>query len=323
MFKLSLIKRLFDSWFSCIVLLLGIVFVSLLIIFSGESISNTNRLVKTLESSEFKYVGYSNAGYDNTYYTEIGYSRVESLSNEYYSSDIVMVDKGTKYYGNFFTKYKKLEIEDSKLMDKECSISSDFSRKYGISVGDTMLINRKYEYKVKYIFDDYYGLKEFFIDGNGLVVLGYNEEILKSAFSYKKITFAKDSVLFSDNDIVIKDEIIKEQKRILMAKIIEVVVGFLVVGFLLDLFFNKRNVNDFKFFKRISCNSKSPWVVSLLEITALNFILYSISLITFIVLSIVDARYFFVFIILFFSLLINIIKSFVLHSLMVKGDFYE
>lgn len=246
------IKKIFKAnWI--VVLVFGLVMSMTTILFSGFS----NKMIEM--NNVYSHSSYDASGYlprdsfvdKNCYYSNLSYVFL-TKNDETISANTLMTKNDIDYCNTHFVNLNGVQIKDNTLSSTECSISKNTAEHYSLQVGD--IIKAKtvgtFEYKIKYVFDTFYGLDEpnYFGD-EYLVILGENADFINSLQTYNTYVLAEKNFVFTGSGTLNS----RQNTLSKIAKTNAIIYSgfsFLIIASLLItlLFFSKDLDNDYKYY---------------------------------------------------------------------------
>lgn len=288
---------------------------SLLFCFLSIPVNRGINVISSLNESNFAYSGYPTQSYDkNIYYSDIAYITLTNSDGVYIESDEMMTKFDVSYYGNYFTMLNGIEINDSLLNINECSISKNIASKYSIHIGDIITAKirfTKYQYTVKYFFDECYGINDIDIFGNsGMVILGYNEGIIDNAYDYDTYYFSDENTLFSSDEIFVKHIEVLQIKNLIAYLTILILFICLLLTAAMEFMFSKNDEKDFWALRNYGLSKRRLFNFIILNSLIKYLSIYAIPLTACILLNvIIKTSITPVLVILFICMLLSIIFS--------------
>lgn len=199
-----------------VVVVLAVV-LSVLFSLAYSPLYNAQDAMRSLSNSKFSQAGYYNgmSGY-NTFYASFGVYAIK-CNGASLNATVLMTGENTRYGGNYYAQTNGNDIKDFSLAKDECALSASIAKSAGLRVGDKISVHfnfADYEFTVKYVVDNCYGLTSVsVIQATPLVVLGYCEPLINSAFSVRYLCFSDTASFFTDADILSKDDALQQLQQ--------------------------------------------------------------------------------------------------------------
>lgn len=155
---------------------------------------------ETWNNCTSRYIAYDSRKFEKNYYYYYGDNVPVSLK----SGDGILVKADVYQFideivydnGSLLNEKNVVDGRYSNLVNGEIAIPSTIADKYGLKIGDSLVLDDTLNFKVKYIFRNLYDIKEPSIaNSENVVFIGY-EKLLDAKYVYAG--FSSDTAVFND-----------------------------------------------------------------------------------------------------------------------------